>query len=118
MGDDGSWTKGIPWSSPTRGTSIPANRAPIGPSIACSPSPIAKSPWSNTGVSARDSTQVNAFGLFDMLGNALEWSHESSPHHTGTPGRDVEDLGPVDGGVNRFLRGGAYIHRAEGVRSD
>ena len=22
----------------------------------------------------------NAFGLFDMLGNALEWCHESSPH--------------------------------------
>ena len=60
----------------------------------------------------------NAFGLFDMLGNALEWSHESSPHYTGTPGRDVEDLSPVDGGVNRFLRGGAYIHPAEGVRSD
>ena len=60
----------------------------------------------------------NAFGLFDMLGNTLEWCHESSPHHTGTPGRDVEDLSPVDGGVNRFLRGGAYIHRADGVRSD
>ena len=60
----------------------------------------------------------NAFGLFDMLGNALEWSHESSPHHRDNPGRDVEDLTPVDGGVNRFLRGGAYIHSAEGVRSD
>ena len=32
--------------------------------------------------------------------------------------RDTEDLGPVDGGVNRFLRGGAYIHRADGVRCD
>ena len=60
----------------------------------------------------------NAFGLFDMLGNALEWCHESSPHHRDTPGRDVEDPSPVDGGVNRFLRGGAYIHRADGVRAD
>jgi serine/threonine protein kinase len=60
----------------------------------------------------------NAFGLFDMLGNALEWCHESSRHHSGTPGRDVEDPSPVDGGLDRYLRGGAYIHRADGVRSD
>jgi Sulfatase-modifying factor enzyme 1 len=60
----------------------------------------------------------NAFGLFDMLGNALEWSHESDPHHRGTPSRDAEDLSPVDSGVDRYLRGGAYIHQARGIRSD
>jgi serine/threonine protein kinase len=60
----------------------------------------------------------NGFGLFDMLGNALEWCHETSRHHDTTRGRDVEDLSPVDGGVDRFLRGGAYIHQADGVRSN
>ena len=51
-GDDGSSTRGTPWSSSTRGTPIPADRS-TGPSIACSPSPIAKSRWSNTSSSAR-----------------------------------------------------------------
>ena len=60
----------------------------------------------------------NAFGLFDMLGNALEWCHESVPHVARNPDRDVEDPSPVDGGVDRFLRGGAYIHRSIGIRSD
>ena len=60
----------------------------------------------------------NALGLFDMLGNALEWCHESVPHVDRNPTRDVEDPSPVDAGVDRFLRGGAYIHRAEGIRSD
>ena len=50
-GGDGSSTRGTPWSSSTRGAPIPANR-----SIACLPSPIAKSPWSNTGGSARTTT--------------------------------------------------------------
>jgi serine/threonine protein kinase/formylglycine-generating enzyme required for sulfatase activity len=60
----------------------------------------------------------NAFGLFDMLGNALEWCHESVPHVDRNRNRDVEDPSPVDGGVDRFLRGGAYIHDADGIRSD
>ena len=36
----------------------------------------------------------NAFGLFDMLGNALEWCHESVPHVDRNPTRDVEDPEP------------------------
>jgi serine/threonine protein kinase len=60
----------------------------------------------------------NAFGLFDLLGNALEWCHESVPHVDRNPSRDVEDSSPVDGGIDRFLRGGAYIHQADGIRSD
>lgn len=60
----------------------------------------------------------NAFGLFDMLGNALEWCHESVSQGARNRDRDLEDPSPVDGGVARFLRGGAYIHSAEGVRSD
>ena len=60
----------------------------------------------------------NAFGLFDMLGNALEWCHESASHVDRNPSRDVEDPGPVNGGIDRFLRGGAYIHQADGIRSD
>ena len=60
----------------------------------------------------------NAFGLFDTLGNALEWCHESVPHVDRNASRDVEDQSSVDGGIDRFLRGGAYIHRANGIRSD
>jgi serine/threonine protein kinase len=60
----------------------------------------------------------NAFGLFDMLGNALEWCHESVPHVDRNSNRDVEDLSAVDGGTDRFLRGGAYIHQVDGIRSD
>jgi serine/threonine protein kinase len=60
----------------------------------------------------------NAFGLFDMLGNALEWCHESASHVDRNPSCDAGDPGPVDGGIDRFLRGGAYIHQADGIRSD
>jgi eukaryotic-like serine/threonine-protein kinase len=60
----------------------------------------------------------NAFGLFDILGNALEWCHESVPHVIRNPNRDLEDPSPVDGGIDRFLRSGAYIHHADGIRSD
>jgi formylglycine-generating enzyme required for sulfatase activity len=60
----------------------------------------------------------NAFGLFDTLGNALEWCHESVPHVDHNPTGDFEDPSPVDGGIARFLRGGAYIHQADGIRSD
>jgi serine/threonine protein kinase/formylglycine-generating enzyme required for sulfatase activity len=76
--------------------------------------------WDN---SARQSHPVgllkpNAFGLFDMLGNALDWCHESARHVDSNPNRDVEDPSPIDGGAARFLRGGAYVHRADGVRAD
>jgi formylglycine-generating enzyme required for sulfatase activity len=60
----------------------------------------------------------NALGLFDMLGNALEWCHESVSHIVHNPGRDVEDPSPVEAGDDRFLRGGAYIHRVDGIRCD
>jgi serine/threonine protein kinase/formylglycine-generating enzyme required for sulfatase activity len=60
----------------------------------------------------------NALGLFDMLGDALEWCHESVPHVDRNPSRDVEDPSSVDSGIDRFLRGGAYIHQAAGIRSD
>ena len=51
---------------------------------------------------------------------AMRWSGATRalPTTTATPGRDVEDPSPVNGGVNRFLRGGAYIHGADGVRAD
>jgi formylglycine-generating enzyme required for sulfatase activity len=49
----------------------------------------------------------NAFGLFGMLGNAIEWRHESMPHVDCNPNRNLEGPSPVDGGIDRFLRGGA-----------
>ena len=53
----------------------------------------------------------NELGLFDMMGNAWEWTHEPSlspyaaePDRT-TPDRDPG--GPISNGITRGLRGGA-----------
>ena len=59
----------------------------------------------------------NELGLFDTLGNVLEWTEDPDPARV--PSDDVEDSKPViiEPGVARLNRGGAFTVPAGGVRS-
>jgi len=68
------------------------------------------------GVSA-GCLKPNDLGLFDMLGNALEWCQEryAQPYHAGD---DVEDdVKEIEDAQARALRGGSFGGFATGVRS-
>jgi formylglycine-generating enzyme required for sulfatase activity len=63
----------------------------------------------------------NDRGLFDVLGNAYEWSHDAyEPYRTSPDGKPILDAG-VDAefseNFSRVLRGGAYIYSASFLRS-
>ena len=58
----------------------------------------------------------NDFGLFDILGNAKEWCHESANAHSAR-GVDSEDLSTIHNDNPRILRGGSTIVGAEQVSS-
>jgi formylglycine-generating enzyme required for sulfatase activity len=63
-----------------------------------------------------DQLKPNDFGLFDMLGNALEWCHD--PYYFYNPGEDnefKEDTVSID--IRRVLRGGSFANLAGYVRS-
>ncbi len=51
--------------------------------------------------------QPNAWGLYDMLGNVLEWC-EDSPR-TYTREAEIDPVGPTEIGAPRVLRGGSWI---------
>ena len=65
------------------------------------------------------SLQPNDLGLFDMLGNALEWcqdpfmNYKTDPHFID----DEEDIRDIESRQNRVLRGGAFTHLSAYVRS-
>ena len=62
----------------------------------------------------------NDFGLFDMLGNALEWCQESAaPYSLGTAGQareDIEDKTDITDKRGRIARGGSFGFPAAGER--
>jgi hypothetical protein len=68
------------------------------------------------------SLKPNDWGLFDMLGNALEWCHESYKDYPKVDNGDaianetVDDQ-KVDETASHVLRGGSFFHAAMIVRS-
>jgi formylglycine-generating enzyme required for sulfatase activity len=62
----------------------------------------------------------NDFGLFDMLGNALEWCQESVTYYTpgaeGKPSEDREDKQDITDKRNCVLRGGSFYDQSRLVR--
>jgi formylglycine-generating enzyme required for sulfatase activity len=64
------------------------------------------------------SLKPNAFGLFDMHGNAFEWCQESVIHCNLNRDKDTEDLTAVTGDRERVIRSGAFAQPAEKIRSD
>ncbi len=59
----------------------------------------------------------NDFGLFDLLGNGLEWCQEGA-FHGDAAGADTEDLRPASGDLVRVLRGASVNYGADKVRAD
>jgi formylglycine-generating enzyme required for sulfatase activity len=63
----------------------------------------------------------NDFGLFDMLGNALEWCQDPmflySPHPAGEASEDNANRADIDDRLSRVLRGGSFSSQAMNVRS-
>ena len=63
----------------------------------------------------------NEFGLFDMLGNALEWCHDQPRQSKWAKGDkaiiDIGDSSTLDNEQNRVLRGGSFVGQASNVRS-
>jgi formylglycine-generating enzyme required for sulfatase activity len=63
----------------------------------------------------------NDLGLFDILGNAMEWCQEraalNSPEPGGGPSEDKEDNGDIKDDLVRVLRGGSFANLVVGVRS-
>jgi formylglycine-generating enzyme required for sulfatase activity len=67
------------------------------------------------------SLKPNDLGLFDMLGNALEWCQDPvSLYPVEKDGKAIEDVefkGVVKGTPPRVLRGGSFLYLAVNVRS-
>jgi formylglycine-generating enzyme required for sulfatase activity len=59
--------------------------------------------------------QPNAWGLYDMLGNVLEWCQDGWHEYTGTAA--VDPIGSAEPGVRRVFRGGGWDLSARFVRS-
>lgn len=69
------------------------------------------------------SLKPNDWGLFDMLGNALEWTHDRYVDYpnllqrTLGPTADSLDEMPVADKQNLVLRGGSFLTHPSNVRS-
>ena len=66
--------------------------------------------WANSGDRTRPvrGKQANAWGLYDMIGNVYEWTHDWYDAYGGAA---TDPLGP-DTGSNRVLRGGSWYFGA------
>jgi formylglycine-generating enzyme required for sulfatase activity len=68
-----------------------------------------------------DALKPNDFGLFDMLGNALEWCQDPFSWYQleigGKPKEDMEHNEDIKDINSRVLRGGSFIYLAASVRS-
>jgi formylglycine-generating enzyme required for sulfatase activity len=62
------------------------------------------------------SLRPNDLGLFDILGNILEWCQES--RSLGDKFTYVEDTAPVSNTIERVLHGGSYEKVIDHIRSD
>ena len=70
------------------------------------------------------SQKPNDFGLFDMLGNSLEWCHDRGTGDAGVPpqytigelSEDRPETEPIGGEVARPLRGGSFVHPSRMIR--
>jgi len=67
-----------------------------------------------------DCLKPNDFGLFDMLGNALEWCQESIMYYRqgedGKPSEDSEDKREIKDKLSRVLRGGSFFYLSRYIR--
>ncbi|MSR58765.1 MAG: hypothetical protein EXS05_14120 [Planctomycetaceae bacterium] len=63
----------------------------------------------------------NDLGLFDMLGNSMEWCHDSYGRYSvgadGTAVNDGPDTSVVEDKYARVLRGGSFYHSSSDARS-
>jgi len=57
----------------------------------------------------------NAYHLYDMLGNALEWTHDIKTTYQGNPVRDFVGSS-IPGGTPRSVKGGCYARPLENLR--
>lgn len=62
------------------------------------------------------SRTANAFGLYDMHGNLWEWCSDFYVQNYDATKISVDPVGP-DGGEQRVLRGGAFSHKPNYMRS-
>jgi hypothetical protein len=71
---------------------------------------------SNSGLRPRPVGRLrpNELGLFDTLGNAMEWCQNTAPFLS-RPGPDVEEPGPVVSEVARVVRGGTVHYPASHI---
>ncbi len=60
--------------------------------------------------------QPNTWGLYDMLGNVLEWCHDGLRMYSSTASI-TDPLGPIDAGAGRAIRGGYWDSVAQVVRA-
>jgi len=63
------------------------------------------------------SLKPNDLGMFDMLGNAWEWCHDSLVPYPAGPAEDAEQPGPVRAAQPRVLRGGGFFSAARELRA-
>ena len=58
---------------------------------------------------------TNAWGLYDMLGNVLEWCHDGRRDYK--QNAEIDPIGSLEAGVGRVIRGGDWLDYALGVRA-
>jgi formylglycine-generating enzyme required for sulfatase activity len=78
--------------------------------------------WDNTPEQTQPvgTKKPNDWGLFDMLGNVVNWCQERHKPYLAKPGGPIDDVEDIQGIMstdNRLLRGGSFLYAAVTVRS-